>query len=117
LFIAALVIILTLALVSSIAYVSDLLTFTSSFSVFVVYTCFVLSFNLINFMLVVRTFAFVCTSTVLKSSFANVKEHASKSCSLIVTSCFIILSKTAFVFVLSYIILWWGEVGRSLKIT
>jgi hypothetical protein len=103
LFAVALVITLTLALVFSIAYISNLLTFTSSFSVFVAYACFVLSFDLINLMLVVRTFASVYTGTVLKSSFANVREHASKSCSLIVTSCFIILSKTAFVFVLSCI--------------
>jgi hypothetical protein len=103
LFATALVITLTLALVFSITYVSDLLTFTNSFSVFVAYACFVLSFNLINLILAVRTFASVCTGTVLKSSFANVREHASRSYSLIVTSYFIILSKTAFVSVLSYI--------------
>ena len=87
----------------SIAYVSNLLTFTSSLSVFVTYTCLVLCFDLINLMLIVRTFASVCTSTLLKSSFVNVREHASRSCSLIVISCFMILLKTAFVFVTSLI--------------
>jgi hypothetical protein len=80
-----------------------LLTFTNSFSVFVAYTCFVLCFNLINLMLAVKTSASVYTSTVLKSSFTNIKEHTSKFCSLIVTSCFIILLKTAFVSVTSFI--------------
>ena len=94
----------TLALVFNIACVSDLLTFTSSFSVFVAYTCLVLCLDLINLMLVVRTSASVCISIVLKSSFVKAREHASKSCSLIVTSCFITLSKTAFVFVVSFII-------------
>ena len=51
---------------------------------------------LINPALVVRTFAFVYTSMLLKSNFAKVRKHASKSYSLIVTSCFITLSKTAF---------------------
>jgi hypothetical protein len=55
-------------------------------------------------MLVVRTFAFACTSMLLKSSFVKVREHARRSCSLIVTSCFITLSKIAFRFVVSYII-------------
>jgi hypothetical protein len=40
---------------------------------------------------------------LLKSSFVKVKEHAKRSCSLIVTSYFITLSKTTFKFVLSYI--------------
>jgi len=79
LFIAALVITLTLVLVSSIAYVDTLLTFTSSFSVLVVYTCLVLCLDLINLILMVRTFVFVYTSMLLKSSFVNIREHASKS--------------------------------------
>ena len=54
-------------------------------------------------MLVVRTFAFAYTSIVLKSSFVKVREHTSKSYSLIVTSCFITLLKTAFAFVASFI--------------
>ena len=54
-------------------------------------------------MLVVRTFAYICTSMLLKSSFVKAKEHVSKSCSLIVTSCFITLSKIAFAFVISFI--------------
>jgi hypothetical protein len=54
-------------------------------------------------MLVVKTFAFVYTSMLLKSSFVKVKEHAKRSCSLIVTSCFITLLKTTSKFVLSYI--------------
>jgi hypothetical protein len=41
---------------------------------------------------------------LLKSSFVKVKEYAKRSCSLIVTSYFITLSKTAFRFILSYII-------------
>jgi hypothetical protein len=41
---------------------------------------------------------------LLKSSFVKVKEYAKRSYSLIVTSCFITLSKTASKFVLSYII-------------
>jgi len=103
LFATALVITLTLALVLSITYIGNLLTFTSSFSVFVVYTYLVLCLNLINLMLVVRTFAYVCISTFLKSSFVKVKEHVSKSYSLIVTSYFITLSKTAFVSITSFI--------------
>ena len=103
LFTTALLITLTLALVLSIACVSNLLTFTSSFSVFVVYTCLVLCLNLINPTLVVKTFACVCTSTLLKSSFVKAREHTSKSYSLIVTSCFITLLKTAFAFVASLI--------------
>jgi hypothetical protein len=103
LFATALVIMLTLALVLSITYVSNLLTFTSSFGVFVVYTCLVLCLDLIDFTLTVKTFACVCTGTLLKSSFVKAREHVSKSCSLIVTSCFITLSKTAFVFVASFI--------------
>jgi hypothetical protein len=47
-------------------------------------------------MLTVKTFAFAYTSTLLKSSFIKVREHAKRSCSLIVTSCFITLSKTTF---------------------
>jgi len=78
-FIAALVITLTLALVSSIACVGALLTFTNSFGVLVVYACLVLCLNLINLTLMVRTFVSVCTSTLLKSSFVNAREHASKS--------------------------------------
>jgi hypothetical protein len=54
-------------------------------------------------MLTVKTFAFVYTSMLLKSSFVKVREHAKRSCSLIVTSCFITLSKTASRFVLSCI--------------
>jgi hypothetical protein len=100
----ALVITLTLVLVSSSACVSALLIFTSSFSVFVAYVCLVLCLNLINLMLIVKTFAFVYTSMLLKSSFVKVKEHAKRSYSLIVTSCFITLSKTVSKFVLSYII-------------
>jgi hypothetical protein len=103
LFATALVITLTLALVLSIAYVSNLLTFTSSFGVFVVYTYLVLCLNLIDLMLTVRTFACVCTGMLLKSSFVKAKEHVSKFYSLIVTSCFITLSKTAFVFITSLI--------------
>jgi hypothetical protein len=87
---------LTLALVSSIASVGALLTFTSSFGVFAVYACLVLCFDLTNLTLAVRTSAFAYTGIVLKSNFAKVREHASKFCSLIVTSCFITLSKTAF---------------------
>jgi hypothetical protein len=104
LFATALVITLTLALVFSIACVSTLLTFTSSFSVFAAYVCLVLCFNLINPMLMVKTFAFAYTSTLLKSSFVKVREHAKRSCSLIITSCFITLSKTASRSVASYII-------------
>ena len=103
LFTTALLIIFTLALVSNITCVSNLLTFTSSFGVFVAYACLVLCFDLINLMLIVRTSAFAYTSIVLKSSFVKAREHASKSYSLIVTSCFITLSKTAFVFVVSFI--------------
>ena len=102
-FTAALLITFTLALVSNIACVSDPLTFTSSFGVFAAYAYLVLCLNLINLMLVVRTFAFACTSIVLKSSFVKAREHASKSCSLIVTSCFMTLSKTASAFVASFI--------------
>ena len=102
-FTATLLITFTLALVFNIACVSNLLTFTSSFGVFVAYACLVLCLNLINLMLVIRTSAFACTGIVLKSSFVKVREHASKSCSLIVTSCFITLSKTAFAFVASFI--------------
>jgi len=94
----------TLALVFNITCVNNLLTFISSFSVFAAYACLVLCFNLINLMLIVRTSAFAYTSIVLKSSFVKAKEHASKSYSLIVTSCFITLSKIAFVFVASFII-------------
>jgi hypothetical protein len=86
---------LTLALVLSITYIGNLLTFTSSFSVFVAYACLVLCLDLIDLTLAVRTFAYVCTSTLLKSSFVKAGEHASRSCSLIVTSCFITLLKTA----------------------
>jgi hypothetical protein len=78
LFIAVFVITLTLALVFSIVYVSILLTFTSSFSVFVVYTYLVLCLNLTNLILTVKTLAFVCISTLLKSSFVNIREHTSK---------------------------------------
>jgi hypothetical protein len=101
--IIALVITLTLVLVLSIAYVGNLLTFTSSFGVFIAYACLVLCLDLIDLTLVVRTFACVCTGTLLKSSFVKAREHVSKSYSLIVTSCFITLSKTAFVFVASFI--------------
>ena len=104
LFTATLLITFTLALVSNIACVSNPLTFTSSFGVFAAYTCLVLCLNLIDPMLVVRTFAFAYTGTVLKSSFVKAREHASRSYSLIVTSCFITLSKTASVFVASLII-------------
>jgi hypothetical protein len=104
LFATALVIILTFALVFSSTYVNALLTFTSNFSIFIAYTCLVLCFNLINLILAVRTFVFVCTSTLLKSSFIKVKEHAKRSYSLIVISCFITLSKIAFRFVASCII-------------
>jgi hypothetical protein len=99
----ALVITLTLALVLSIAYISNLLTFTSSFGVFVVYAYLVLCLDLINLMLIVRTFACVCIGTLLKSSFVKARKHVSKSCSLIVTSCFITLLKTTFIFVMSFI--------------
>jgi len=102
-FTTALVITLTLALVLSIACVGNPLTFTSSFGVFAVYACSVLCLDLIDLTLAVRTSACVCTSTLLKSSFVKAREHASKSCSLIVTSCFITLSKTAFVSVASLI--------------
>ena len=102
-FTTALLITFTLALVSNIACVSNLLTFTSSFGVFVVYACLVLCLNLINLMLVVRTSTFAYISIVLKSSFVKAREYASKSCSLIVTSCFITLSKIAFAFVASFI--------------
>jgi hypothetical protein len=54
-------------------------------------------------MLIVRTFASVYTSMLLKSSFVKVREHTSKSCNLIVTSCFITLSKTVFRFIISCI--------------
>ena len=40
---------------------------------------------------------------LLKSSFVKAKKYASKSYSLIVTSCFITLSKTAFAFIVSFI--------------
>jgi len=103
LFATALVITLTLALVLSIACVSNLLTFTSSFGVFAVYAYLVLCFNLIDLMLTVRTFACVCTGTLLKSSFVKAREYANKSCSLIVTSCFITLSKIAFASIASFI--------------
>jgi hypothetical protein len=103
LFATALVITLTLALVLSIAYVGNLSTFTSSFGVFAAYACLVLCLDLIDLTLTIRTFACVCTGTLLKSSFVKAREHASKSCSLIVTSCFITLLKTAFVFVASLI--------------
>ena len=103
LFATALVITLTLALVLSIACVSNLLTFTSSFGVFAVYAYLVLCFNLIDLMLIVRTFACVYTGMLLKSSFVKAREHASKSYSLIVTSCFITLSKIAFIFIASFI--------------
>jgi len=102
-FVAALVITLTLALVLSIACVGDPSTFTSSFGVFAAYTYLVLCLDLIDLTLVVRTFACVCTGTLLKSSFVKAREHASRSCSLIVTSCFITLSKTASVSVASFI--------------
>ena len=102
-FTAALLITFTLALVFNITCISNLLTFTSSFGVFAAYACLVLCLDLINLMLVVKTFAFAYTSIVLKSSFVKVREHANKSCSLIVTSCFITLSKTAFAFVASFI--------------
>ena len=102
-FAAALSITFTLALVSNIACVGDPLTFTSSFGVFVAYAYLVLCLDLINPMLVVRTSAFAYTSIVLKSSFVKAREHASRSCSLIVTSCFITLLKTAFAFVASFI--------------
>jgi hypothetical protein len=39
---------------------------------------------------------------LLKSSFIKVREHAKRSCSLIVTSCFITLLKTTSRFVASY---------------
>jgi len=103
LFVTALVITLTLALVLSIAYVGNPSTFTSSFGVFVVYAYLVLCLDLIDLMLAVRTFAYVCTSMLLKSSFVKAREHASKFCSLIVTSCFITLSKIAFASVASLI--------------
>ena len=102
-FAAALSITFTLALVFNIACVGDLLTFTSSFNIFVAYACLVLCLNLIDPMLVVRTSASACTSIVLKSSFVKAREHVSKSCSLIVISCFITLSKTASAFVASLI--------------
>ena len=104
LFATTFLITLTLALVSNITCVSNSLTFTSSFSVFVAYACLVLYFNLINFTLIVKTFAFVYISMLLKSSFIKVREHASKSYSLIVTSCFITLLKIAFAFIASLII-------------
>jgi hypothetical protein len=94
---------LTLALVLSIACVGDPLTFTSNFGVFAAYAYLVLCLDLIDPTLVVRTSAYVCTSTLLKSSFVKAREHASKSCSLIVTSCFITLSKTASASVVSLI--------------
>jgi hypothetical protein len=94
---------LTLALVLSIAYVGNPLTFTNNFSVFAAYACLVLRFDLINLTLAVKTFACVCTSTLLKSSFVKAKEYANKSYSLIVTSCFITLSKTVSVSVASLI--------------
>jgi len=100
----ALVITLTLALVFRIPFISNLLTFTSSFSVFVAYAYLVLCLRvLINLMLIVKTFAFVCISTLLKSNFVKVREYTSRSYSLVVTSCFITLSKTAFRFVASLI--------------
>jgi hypothetical protein len=77
--IAVLVMTLTLALVSSIACVSALLTFTSSFGVLVAYTYLVLCLDLIDLILAVRIFAFVCISILLKSSFVNTREHASRS--------------------------------------
>jgi hypothetical protein len=79
LFIAVFVIILTLVLVSSIACVSTLLTFTSSFGVFIVYTYLVFCLDLINLILAVRTFVSVYISVLLKSSFVNTREHVSKS--------------------------------------
>jgi hypothetical protein len=79
LFTTVLVITLTLTLVFSIAYVSTLLTFTSSFSVFAVYALLVLCFNLINLILIVKTFVFICTSILLKSSFVKAREHVNKS--------------------------------------
>src|SRR5438552_7747106 len=87
--------ILTSALVSSMACVGALSTFTSSFGVFAAYACSVLCLVLIDLMLVTRTSAISHIDTLLKSSFAKVGEHASRSCSLIVTSCFITLLKTA----------------------
>jgi len=103
LFVIALVITLTLALVLSITYVGNLLTFTSSFGVFGVYAYLVLCLDLIDLMFIVRTFAYVCISTFLKSSFVKAREHANKSYSLIVTSYFITLLKTTFVSVTSFI--------------
>ena len=76
---AAFVITLTLVLVFSIAYVGTPSTFTSSFGVLVAYAYLVLCLDLINLILTVRTFASVCTSMLLKSSFVNTREHASKS--------------------------------------
>jgi hypothetical protein len=55
-------------------------------------------------MLIVKTFAFACISMLLKSNFVKVREHAKRSCSLIVTSCFITLLKITFRFVASCII-------------
>ena len=100
----ALVIILTLVLVFSITYVSALSTFTSSFKVLITYALLVLCLNLINLILIVKTFAFAYTNILLKSSFTKVKEHTSKSYSLIVTSYFITLLKIVFKFIVSYII-------------
>jgi hypothetical protein len=103
LFATAFLITFTLALVSNIACIDDPLTFTSSFGVFAAYACLVLCLDLIDPMLVVRTSASAYTSIVLKSSFVKAREHASRSCSLIVTSCFITLSKIASAFVVSLI--------------
>ena len=77
--IAALVMTLTSVLVSSIAYVGALSTFTSSFGVLAAYACLVLCLDLIDLMLTVGTFASVYTGMLLKSSFVNAREHTSKS--------------------------------------
>jgi hypothetical protein len=53
-------------------------------------------------MFIVKTSASAYTSMLLKSSFVKVREHAKRSCSLIVTSCFITLSKTTSKFIASY---------------
>jgi len=104
LFTTIFLIILTLALVFNITCISNLLTFTSSFSIFVAYACLVFCLRvLINLMLIVKTFAFVYASMLLKNNFTKVREYINKSCSLIVISYFITLSKTAFRFITSFI--------------
>jgi len=80
LFVAALVMTLTLVLVSSIACVDVLSTFANSFSVLVAYALSVLCWRILTKLtLAIRTFASALTRTLLKNNFVKVREHASRS--------------------------------------